>query len=412
MTRRLWQVATAGSRVIAWVFLRILPPRRFAVVHGWPDNEGNAVEMVRALLRRYTGRQVVWLLDDAAYAGPAYAREELADRRVVRVRKGSLHALWLGLRAETTFFTHGLFTAVAPPDNRLVINLWHGDGPKATRDTRLVRSTVVVSGTRLWGAYKGRIFGLPPTSVAVVGNPRIDQFAEPIAPATLTKLGLRSDRHRVLWLPTYRQAKGPRSRAWADGTGLTDRDDVRSLATDMHGVAEGLSIELLIKPHPLDVDSYDDLGLQVVRGQQLDDEGVALYQLMGTCDALISDVSSAWVDYLSLDRPIAFYVPDLAQLKEQRGLNVDDLEGLLPGPLITSPGDARTFLEKVAAHDPEARPSAYRGLERIGAQTGAGAADRLLTWLADYQSLRGRPMLFVPPGEVQPATPARSRRRR
>ncbi|MDP9465776.1 MAG: hypothetical protein M3P31_00800, partial [Actinomycetota bacterium] len=62
----------AVSRVLVWVLLRVVPARPHAVVHGWPDGEANAVEVVRGLLRRYRGR-VYWLLHDPSYAGPDVA---------------------------------------------------------------------------------------------------------------------------------------------------------------------------------------------------------------------------------------------------------------------------------------------------------------------------------------------------
>ena len=55
------------------------------------------------------------------------------------MRKNSLRSLLVALRAEATFFTHGLFTAVDPPDDRLVVNLWHGDGPKTLGNSHLLR---------------------------------------------------------------------------------------------------------------------------------------------------------------------------------------------------------------------------------------------------------------------------------
>ncbi|MDP9417443.1 MAG: CDP-glycerol glycerophosphotransferase family protein, partial [Actinomycetota bacterium] len=203
------RVLTA-ARSAAWVLLRVLPPRRHAVVHGWPDNEANAVEVVRALRRRYSGT-VYWSLDDPSFRGPAPAAAELADPRIRRVRRRSLRALAAYVTAEVTFFTHGLYTAVKPPRTRLVVNLWHGDGPKATRQSHLVRSTVVVSGTQLWGRYKGELFGVGPGDVAVVGNPRVDEFDEELPGDALPRLGLSGDRPIVLWLPTYREARGPRA---------------------------------------------------------------------------------------------------------------------------------------------------------------------------------------------------------
>lgn len=396
-----------GWRLLCQLLLRVLPPRRHAVVHGWPDDEGNAVEMVRALRRRYRGR-VYWLLTDTSYAGPSYAVSELDDgERVARVRKGSLRALELALTAETTFFTHGLYTAVVPPDDRLVVNVWHGDGPKLAQDTRLIRSTVAVAGSRLWGGQRSERFHLPVESVAVVGNPRVEQFAAAPREEVLTRLGLAPDRPTVLWLPTYRAAAAPRGRAWSDADALSDNAVVADLVNAFGSTASRLGLQLVVKPHPLDADVYDAFDLPVLHHRALAEAGVTLYQLLGAADAIISDVSSVWVDYLVLDRPVGFYVPDLQQLERRRGLNVDDLEALLPGPRIEAPEDAVRFLEAVVDDPGRLRPSSYPTFEKIGVADGEGVPDRLLDWLDDFQRARGRAVLFSAGARTGSAAPAR-----
>lgn len=379
-------------RLVSWVVLRTVPSRPHAVVHGWPDNEGNAVEVVRGLLRRYSGR-VYWLLqepDRVDGGDPPLAR----DPRLVRLAKDSPAALWAMLTAEVTFFTHGLLTAVRPPADRLVVNLWHGDGPKSTQRAELVKSTVVVSGAALWAAYKGPLFDVPPERVLVTGNPRIDQFDRVPSDAALRRLGLEPGRPRVLWMPTFREARGPRGRVWTDGTRLSDSGTVRELASVLAEHARALSLDLVIKPHPLDGDAFEGLGCLVVQGEHLDAAGVSLYQLLGQCDALLSDVSSAWVDYLVLDRPVGFYVPDLADLERLRGLNVPDFASLMPGMRIEDAEQACAFLDRVVSQPDSLRPSRYPGWARIGAVDGTGATDRLLDALSDVERARGRAPLF------------------
>ena len=124
-----------------------------------------------------------------------------------------------------------------------------------------------MSATRLWGADKARIFGIPEDSLAVVGNPRSDQFAEPLGDGVCRALGLDPTRRRVLWLPTFRQASGPRARSWSDGDKLSASDDVALIVRALAQEAERLSLELVIKPHPLDTDTYSYPGLRVLRGQ-------------------------------------------------------------------------------------------------------------------------------------------------
>ena len=302
----------------------------------------------------------------------------------------------LTLTAETTFFTHGLFTAVRPPRSRLVVNLWHGDGPKRARETHLVQSTVVVAGTALWGGQRPERFGLPPDRVAVVGNPRIDQFHD--HPACRRAAGARArsrDRRTVLWLPTYRSASGPHGRTLEHrGEPLEEPRGHRDRRRPERGRPRA-SLQLVVKPHPLDADSYAGLGIRLLPHQLLSTAGITLYELLGASDAIISDVSSVWPDFLSLDRPVGFYVPDLEELQAGGWLNVPDVPALLPGPRIETPEDAARFIETVTADPDQLRPSRYPALDRIGpARTRTGATDRLLDWLDDFQPSRGRAPLF------------------
>jgi CDP-glycerol glycerophosphotransferase len=402
-------VAVLGAwRALCRLLLAVLPARRHAVVHGWPDDEGNSVEVVRAAVRRYRGR-VYWLLADTGYPGPAYAASELRDGpRLTRVAKGSLRALLLALTAETTFFTHGLFTAVVPPEDRLVVNVWHGDGPKLAQDTHLIRSTVAVAGSELWGRQRSERFHLPPSHVAIVGNPRVEQFHAAPRQEVLRRLGLDPGRCTVLWLPTYRAAAAPRGRSWSDGEQLSSSAAVGKLVHAMRGTADRLGLQFLVKPHPLDADVYHRFDLPVLDHEALGAAGVTLYQLLSAADAIISDVSSVWVDYLVLDRPIGFYVPDLDQLERRRGLNVTDLGALLPGPRIETPRDVVDFLEDVAGRPAQLRPSSYPSFTTIGVVDGEGVPDRLLDWLDAFQQARGRPVLFSP-AEGSPDQPRSSR---
>jgi CDP-glycerol glycerophosphotransferase (TagB/SpsB family) len=364
------------------------------VIHGWPDDEGNAVETVRALRRRYRG-VIYWLLTDVTYPAPAFAAAELADGPgLIRVQRDSLRAVWLSLTAEATFFTHGFYTAVEPPRNRLVVNLWHGDGPKRAIGTHRTRSTVVVAGTRLWGRQRQERFALPESAVAVVGNPRVDQFHVTPGAEVLERLGLGPGKRTVLWLPTYRAASGPHGRTWRDANDLSSNTDVAQIVDALARASTDHSIHLVVKPHPLDADSYEGLGISTLHHASLTAAGVTLYQLLGAVDAVISDVSSVWVDYLALDRPIGFYVPDLENLKSRGKLNVEDIEALLPGLRIRTAEDAVRFIEAVAHAPDAARPSRFPGAARIGVVSEPGAADRLLNWLDRFQQDRGREPLF------------------
>ena len=55
---------------------------------------------------------------------------------------------------------------------------------------------------------------------------------------------------------------------------------------------------------------------------------------MSITDILISDYSSIFFDFLASDKPVLFYIPDLEEYKNYRGLYMEPDK--LPGPALTS----------------------------------------------------------------------------
>ena len=262
----------------------------------------------------------------------------------------------------------------------------------------------MVAGSALWGGQRSKRFNVPPENVAVVGNPRVDQFTAASRTEVLSRLDLDPGRCTLLWLPTFRRGSAGDGRTWHDADGLSSRTAVAEPVQALSRAAEEHHVQLVVKPHPLDADAYAGFGITVLSHARLAQAGVTLYQLLGAADAIISDVSSVWVDFLTLDRPVGFYIPDVAELQVGRGFNVDDLESLLPGPLIETPADADRFVRTVATEPNQLRPSQFPGFARIGAVQGRPrVADRLLDWLDDFQRARNRDPLFT-----RGAGPARS----
>ncbi len=369
--------------------LRIMPVLRHCVVYGWPDTEGNSVEVLRHLIRYYPGRifwftsrplsDLSWLIDDLP-----------GHNRVVRIDKRTWLAVACYLTAEAVFFTHGLFLSPRPTSRRIFVNLWHGDGPKRTENSQYrirVASSLVVAGTRLWGEYKRRYFDLGESSVAVVGNPRIDQFGRPISNLGLKALGLDPEIPFVLWLPTYREVRSDVAFSWRDAKRLSAQDDIRKALALMakHSASRGLQI--LLKPHAAEADQFRGLGIRILTDADLATCRVCFYQLMARSCALITDYSSVWTDYLALKRPIGFFCPDIAEYESGRGLNVRNYASLLPGPLINSAGDIGAFLDSVI-YKTFSTDQIELSIKAIGAVTELGAAERLFASINEIRSTK------------------------
>ncbi len=371
------------SRLLTWASylgLRIVPARHRAVVAGTPDDEGNSVEVVRALSGRLP---VTWLVSEPADHLTWLLADCAHGDQVRVVPKSSWRGFVAYLRARYVFFTHGLYGSPQPPRRRMVVNLWHGDGPKRRKGLADIRSTVTVAGTRAWGMRRAEHFKVGEEGVLVCGNPRVDQLGRPAGDASLESLGLDPRDPLVLWLPTYRTTDSSHGRMagtlnWSDGGELSQRNNVRLLLTEVASIARDLGVTLVVKPHPLDADRYAEAGLRMLTNADLRAAGVPLYQLLGRSSGLVTDYSSVWTDYLVLDRPIGFYCPDLEEYTAGRGLNVPDYRSVAPGPFLESADDFKQFLSAcVDGVDP------WQGLRQaavnsLGVETRVGATERLL----------------------------------
>lgn len=357
-----------------------IPPGRHAVVAGSPDEEGNSVEVVRALAGRV---RVYWLVGDEP-ASLAWLISDADDAwRVTCVRKNSLRARWLYVTARYVFFTHGLYGSPQPPPTKTFVNLWHGDGPKRRKNFAVVRSSVVVSGTLLWGGMRAQSFGLDERALLSTGNPRVDQFARPVADEGLSLLGIDPKVPLVVWLPTYRKThyRGHRLgsvRNWSDSEELSTSMSGRAMLAKLAEEARTAGVTLIVKPHPLDADEFSNTGIRVVTSAELRQAQVTLYQLLARAHGLITDYSSVWTDFLIRDKPIAFYCPDLDQYIVNRGLNVDNYPALLPGPILKTQDDFQNFFRDCLDEPEASRVRRAHSISRVGLETRPQATKRLL----------------------------------
>jgi CDP-glycerol glycerophosphotransferase len=369
-----------ATRIISylWAFVPSVP---LAIVAG-PPFEGNAIETLRWLSRNYPGR-VVWLVDgEPDFTAAAWLLSDGGHQSRVEIKaKSALACLSMFLRAQLVFFTDTLYGAPRPRGRRFVVNLWHGDGPK-TVATGLpedgLQSSMLISGTRVWGLAKARTFGVAAESVLVCGNPRIDQFLRPAEDQAIEALGLDPSKPIVLWAPTFRvgQAKGQR---WVDSGAPFAFAQLSDSASELGALTSDAGLQLVVKPHPLDTAQFDLPGVVTMTDSQLSRARITLYQLMARTSALVTDYSSIWTDYLSLGRPVGFYCPDLEDYAFTRGLMLDEFALGIPGPLLADATDLVYFLRCVLeGQDVDAAKRRDVALS-LGVVTSTGATDRMMS---------------------------------
>ncbi|RHA38893.1 CDP-glycerol glycerophosphotransferase family protein [Cellulomonas rhizosphaerae] len=400
-----WLAARRAVATAAWrVLMRIVPTAPVALVAGLPDTEENSLVTAVRVAQRSRG-SVVLVAGDPARGRAALDRvatalgAEPAATRVRVVAKRAPRTAWLFVRAELVLYTHGLFDSPRPVGRRLHVNLWHGTGPKWSGNANVsqrIGAQVLSTASPIWGSATARALSMRDATL-VPGNARQDLLGTgPRDVAGL--LGLDPGRPLVLWMPTFRRAERAGSVGLSEGADLADDE----LAGDLPSLAAAAGVQLVVKPHRSDSARYEALGLAVLDDATIAAAGVTLTQVMGAAHGMLSDYSSAWVDFFATGAPIALYCPDLDAYVRDRGLNDPPLGQVAAGLMLRTGGDAQAFFASVAEGAQYAPAARDALLHALAMDIGPGRADRMLDGVRDAALARlGTDVHLEPSADAQ-----------
>ncbi len=364
---------------------------------GTPDYGLDFADNARALFeymlalgfnRRY---ELVWLVNYtenyekkyAAYDNVKFLPYSGSVSEDARIRDDYYRVLCL---AKYFFFTDAYGFVRNCRKDQIRVQLWHGCGfkrrlnhvPCESRYEYMPVTSV------LYARLHAREFGLKPDQMLVTGLPKTDWLFEK-KEGILKRAGIPETGKYIFWLPTYRFSVRAFQKP-VDGklnfdTGLPLLSSGEELDR-LNGMLSGKNVVLIIKPHPfqdssiIHAEGYSNIML--LDNKLLFKKDIQINQILGFADALISDYSSVAVDYLALNRPMAFITDDLEEYEERRGLIFDALEDWLPGGMIASFDDLMQFVDGVARGEDCFREKREIILNKLCKYPCAGNCKRLL----------------------------------
>lgn len=154
----------------------------------------------------------------------------------------------------------------------------------------------------------------------------------------------------LLWVPTFRQS---------DYLNYNDShlDTLIPLFADddyenLNELLAKYNILLIVKLHPAQ-SAHNGCQrhfshLRVYSHDEFIKTEYDMYTLMAHADGLIGDYSSASLQYLLLDRPEAYVVPDLEDYKNTRGFVYDDPEAYMGGHIVKTKKQFEQFIDDFA----------------------------------------------------------------
>lgn len=322
-------MATLFQRFVQ-VLDRVTPPRQHSVVcHSSPDLD----DMIIALLLTAPDDCAITVLADDA--GTARQRMRDLDLPPVPVlAKSGARGLVAYLRAEHSISTHGLFGSLRRGSRKRSSTPWHGElskqiGALIGRPGKYFDMTAVSS---LQSKFlRSTEFQLAPQHTHVIGTPRQSTLVD--SPRAAKLAAAKGYERWVLFVPTYR--KSAHSAVDIDNALSIEFQEQALVELDRAVRASGGV--LWVRPHPV-ADPYTDLpsSIRSATDDSLQAHGLSFYDVLGSCDVLVTDYSSVWVDFLLADKPVVGFCPDIEEYRTARGLALEPYDAWFPGPVLTT----------------------------------------------------------------------------
>ena len=237
-----------------------------------------------------------------------------------------------------------------------IINLWHGCGYK---DKSISQGKVpanfdfaLVPG-KLFIAPKSLFWNISKENILPLGYPRYDWLKVKDSTAQQLMDSYRKNQQSkvVLWMPTYREDKNG---VYNDTNTITQFPLIDKMERwyELDGFCAEKNVVLLVKLHPFqkeyDIPFSQFDYIKEIDNSVFDNADIPMYKFIGLTDALISDYSSVAVDYLIVNRPMAFTLDDFEEYRRERGFVFEDPRVYMPGHHLYSFQDLEGFLTDVA----------------------------------------------------------------
>lgn len=325
-----------------------------------PDLSDNSLALTEYLIKNgYSDKyQIYWAVKDPY----KYSRLELSSHVSFIHRSGIRKVFYLKtyLSAGWLFATHDFVIKYnnTHPQNQHYIRLWHGcsykdkDAYAKSRNNQSVQFDKALVPGVLFVDIKQKIWNCRSNQIIAKGYPRYDWLINTTDEARNLYKKIKGNNNKVLiWMPTFRIDK---NNVLNDTQNIT-KFPIISNNLDWHKLdnyCSNVGVIILVKLHPLQKDyvikweSFNNIKL--IDDNFFHTAKTTLYSFLSTTDGLITDYSSVGIDYMIVDKPIAFTLDDFELYKDGRGFVFPDPRIYMPGHHLLNTNDLISFVKDIS----------------------------------------------------------------
>lgn len=281
---------------------------------------------------------------------------ELAKR--LKVVHGKAKGLYYRLTSRYVFFAFGSnYMSCYSPTRQITVDLWHGFGLKKIEyEVRGGKKTAlpveytfnkVVVPSKMFREMVKKSLHCKDEQILCLGTPKVDALF--MKSNALEENGIDANKFKkiIYFLPTFRNSQRLGYTGYSHDLPLLDEKTIEPIDEFLRDN----NVCLIVKLHhtaqrdtPLNIANGTYTNIFFLSNDDFNKADVHFYSALGKSDALITDYSSVYQDYLAIDKPIGFVIDDIEEYRKLRGFNFDDPLALMPGYKISGIDDFKKFV--------------------------------------------------------------------
>lgn len=312
-----------------------------------PDFADNTKYVYDELLRRKMNYKyrIYWLTSGA--------RSFPKARNVCFVRRGSIRGKMLRLTCKYIIDSNIYIKKMRSSQFRIFLG--HGSPLKMAQS--YLRESGEIDCTTVSSAFfvEPTLFlhgsPLEKQNVAVTGLARCDGLLNDVHPATPYS---RFERI-IIWMPTYRNHKSGAQSSTTNirfpyGVPIINNENELSA---LNNKLSSSNSALIIWRHPAEdtssIKPIDMSNILIFDQNTFSEKNIQLYDFLKDTDALITDYSSIYYDYLLLKKPIGLAIPDLDEYSSTYSFVNKNYKDVVKGKYITTFKELSAFIDDVVS---------------------------------------------------------------
>ena len=337
----------------------LFPMKKEIILESYPDLTCNTFELYRYMLKQGLNKkyQLTWLVGDPEQFKDCH--EENVSFTAIKPK---------GLPDKVRLYVRTNRAAAAIASNRRIqryrtskkqlnIYLDHGSQLKGMLIDGVrynVSCDYTIAQSSFFVPYITDVYDVSREQVIVTGLPRNDQMYRKYDTISRIFPDIGEFKKSIIWVPTFRQHRRvSRVDVVSEepfGLPLFQSEEMVRTADEL---LRKLNVLLIIKPHPSQylgaIKEFSCSNIRFIYNDDLSKNDIQTNELLAQTDAMITDYSSIYYDYLLLDRPIAITLDDFQEYCEQKGFVFEHPLDILKGYYLYTIEDLCGFIQDVAA---------------------------------------------------------------